>query len=150
MGKTHDEKGGQELDDTQLLGLEQRLNELVAELLAIEHLSDRSVETRFLHFPRLWLDRVPNRRAFEEETNRAEAILARLYPVELAIMQTPAHTLCGLGVKARHAAYVMSQYWDAPLDQIEWEARAVRLLIEAVCKSAGMSLPSCCAMDARC
>jgi hypothetical protein len=46
-----------------------------------------------------------------------------------------------LGVKARHAAYVMSEYWDAPIDKIDWDAWAVRLLIEAVCESAGLSLP---------
>jgi hypothetical protein len=66
-------------------------------------------------------------------TKQVEAILARLYPIEQAIMATPAHTIVGLGVKARHAAYVMSQYWEKPIDQIDWEARAVRLLIEAVC-----------------
>src|SRR5882724_11140199 len=45
----------------------------------------------------------------------------------------PACTLAGLGVKARHAANVLSQYWETPIDQIDWDARAVRLLIEAVC-----------------
>jgi hypothetical protein len=35
---------------------------------------------------------------------QAEAILARLYPIEQAIMQTRARTIAGLGVKARHAA----------------------------------------------
>ena len=44
-------------------------------------------------------------------------------------------------VKARHAAYVMSEYWNGPIDQIDWDARAVRLLIEAVCESAGTPLP---------
>jgi hypothetical protein len=70
-----------------------------------------------------------------------EATLGRLEPIERAIMTTPARTVAGLGVKARHAAYVMSEYWDAPIDKIDWDARAVRLLIEAVCESAGVSLP---------
>ena len=70
-----------------------------------------------------------------------EAMLGRLEPIERAIMATPARTVAGLGVKARHAAYVMSEYWDAPIDKIDWDARAVRLLIEAVCESAGLSLP---------
>jgi hypothetical protein len=64
-----------------------------------------------------------------------------LEPIERAIMATPARTVAGLGVKARHAAYVLSEYWDAPIDKIDWDARAVRLLIEAVCESAGLSLP---------
>lgn len=70
-----------------------------------------------------------------------EATLGRLEPIERAIMATPARTVAGLGVKARHAAYVMSEYWDSPIDKIDWDARAVRLLIEAVCESAGLSLP---------
>jgi hypothetical protein len=70
-----------------------------------------------------------------------EAALVCLEPIERAIMATPARTIAGLGVKARHAAHVMSEYWDAPIDQIDWEARAVRLLIEAVCERAGLSLP---------
>ena len=59
--------------------------------------------------------------------------LAHLDPIERAIMETPACTIAGLGVKARHAANVLSQYWEAPIDRIDWDARAVRLLIEAIC-----------------
>ena len=68
-------------------------------------------------------------------------MLGRLEPIERAIMATPARTVAGLGVKARDAAYVMSEYWDAPIDKIDSDARAVRLLIEAVCGSAGLFLP---------
>jgi hypothetical protein len=70
-----------------------------------------------------------------------EAMLGRLEPIERAIIETPARTAVGLGVKARHAAYVMSEYWAAPIDRIDWDARAIRLLIEAVCEFAGMQLP---------
>jgi hypothetical protein len=74
-------------------------------------------------------------------TRKIESILARLEPVERAIMSTPARTIVGLGIKARHAAYVVSEHWDAPIEQNDWDARAVRLLIEAVCNAAGMRLP---------
>ncbi|MGJ5134381.1 hypothetical protein [Bradyrhizobium oligotrophicum] len=80
----------------------------------------------------------------DAETSRAQKIelfLARLEPVERAIMATQARTIVGLGVKARHAAYVVSEHWDAPIEQIDWDARAVRLLIEAICKAAGVRLP---------
>ena len=56
-------------------------------------------------------------------------------------MQMSACTIAGLGVKARHAAYLMSQYWEVPMDRIDWDARAVRLLIEAVCDVARTPLP---------
>jgi hypothetical protein len=65
-----------------------------------------------------------------------EAALARLEPLERAIMIMPACSAAGLGVKACHAAYVMSEYWNGPIDRIDWDARAVRLLIEIVCKVA--------------
>jgi hypothetical protein len=57
--------------------------------------------------------------------------LARLDPIEQAVMATPARTIAGLGMKAPHAAYVVSHYWEAPSDRIDWNARAIRLLIEA-------------------
>lgn len=56
-------------------------------------------------------------------------------------MQTPACTIAGLGVKARHATYVMSQYWEEPIDRIDWDARVMRSLIEAVCRFANLPLP---------
>jgi hypothetical protein len=104
-------------DDAGLLALEMQFNCMVAELRAIEALKT-SQETGC----------EPEAGAYD-----VEIILARLYPVEQAIMQTPARTIAGLGVKARHAAYVMSQYWEVPVDRVDWHARAVRLLIEAVC-----------------
>jgi hypothetical protein len=70
-----------------------------------------------------------------------EATLGRLEPIEQAIMAMTARTVAGLGVKARHAAYVMSEQWNAPIDHLDWDARAVRLLIESVCKVARVRLP---------
>jgi hypothetical protein len=85
--------------------------------------------------------KLQNSAAPNEHLELIEAMLGRLEPIELAIMALPARTVEGLAVKARHAAYGISEYWNAPLDQIDWDARAVRLLIEAVCKSAGVPLP---------
>ncbi|WP_316234920.1 MULTISPECIES: hypothetical protein [unclassified Bradyrhizobium] len=74
-------------------------------------------------------------------TQKIESVLARLAPIELAIMATPARTIVGLGIKARHAAHVVSEHWDVPIEQMEWDARVVRLLIEAICKIADVRLP---------
>jgi hypothetical protein len=76
-----------------------------------------------------------------EDPGQVEAFLARLDPIERAIMGTSAYTMAGLGVKARHAAYVVSEYWEEPIDKIDWEGKAVRLLIEAVCELARVPLP---------
>lgn len=71
---------------------------------------------------------------------RIEAVLTMLDPIERAIMAVPARTVVGLGVKARHAAHVLSNYWtDAP-ERLDWDARAVRLLIESTCTVAGVGL----------
>ena len=106
-------------DDAGLLALEIQFNRIVAELRAAQGLKTR-------------LEAGSEPEAGDHEVE-VESILARLYPVEQRIMQTPARTIAGLAVKARHAAYVMSQYWEVPIDRIDWHARAVRLLIEAVC-----------------
>jgi hypothetical protein len=115
------ESGARE-DDASLLALEKRFNDLAAELA-------RDVE------------RLREEVGHEALTKQIEAILARMDPIERAIMETPACTIAGLGVKARHAAYVMSEYWEAPIDRIDWDARAVRLLIDAVCEFARTPLP---------
>jgi hypothetical protein len=121
-------------DDAALLTLEKRFNDLAAELAAVQPAdreSGASPASRSFDGPP-----VREEAGREALTSQVEAILARLYPVERAIVQTPAHTIAGLAVKAHHAAYVVSQYWDAPVDRIDWHARTLRLLIEAVCEFA--------------
>lgn len=73
---------------------------------------------------------------------RIEAVLTLLYPIERAIMATPAITIVGLGVKARHAAQVLSHYWTDSPERLDWDARTVRLLIESTCTVAGVGLLS--------
>ena len=72
----------------------------------------------------------------DDHLDLIEAMLVSLEPIEQAIMAIPARTIAGLGVKARYAAHVLSEHWDAPIDQMDWDARAVRFLIEAVCNLA--------------
>jgi hypothetical protein len=127
-------------DGSPLLALEKQFNAISAELLAVERL--RRDQKRY-HGPAA---QSPERSTIEscvgEHTlDEIESVLARLHPIERAIMQTPARTMAGLSVKARHAAYVTSQYWEAPIDKLDWDARAVRLLIEAVCDFVRTPLP---------
>jgi hypothetical protein len=121
-------------DDAGLLALEAQFNELTAELVASQNASDATgLEANFpIHGSEAGRD---------AKTRKAEVILARLDPIEQAIMATPARTITGLGVKARHAAFVMSHYWETPIDRIDWDARAVRLLIEAICDVTHTPLP---------
>jgi len=119
-------------DDFALVQLDTAFVTLLSEISALEPRHGDG------HGPRD-AERIPSDEA--SRTRKVESVLARLDPVERAIMATPARTIVGLGIKARHAAYVVSEHWDAPIEQIDWDARAVRLLIEAVCKAAGVRLP---------
>jgi hypothetical protein len=121
-------------DDLELLALETQFKALTAELDALRDVSSTQTIT---------VAESPQERSDHDATRQAEQILARLYPVEQAIMATPARTIAGLGVKARHAAYVMSQYWAPPITEIDWHAKVVRLLIESVCRVANVPLPFC-------
>jgi hypothetical protein len=120
--------------DLALLELENQFLALLSEVSAVERKHGRAIGAA----PRQHRKSVQSDEA--TTTRRIEAVLRRLAPIEQAIMATPARTITGLGIKARHAAYAVSEYWDAPIEQIDWEARTVRLLIEAVCKAAGVSL----------
>jgi hypothetical protein len=71
---------------------------------------------------------------------RIEAVLRSLDPIERAIMTIPARTVVGLGVKARHAAHVLSNYWTDTPERLDWDARTIRLLIESACSVAGVGL----------
>jgi hypothetical protein len=132
-----------EADDSPLLALEKQFDVISAELLAAKSAGAHRARRPAQPPGRLIADRPVGAHNHYDEvaTQQIEAILARLSPIERAIMQTPAHTIAGLGVKARHAAYVMSHYWEAPIERIDWEARAMRLLIEAVCDFANTQLP---------
>jgi hypothetical protein len=120
-------------DDGSLLALESEFKVLAAELITVQR-----AQSNLGIFPDKWpqSDKQTSVGLDESRIKEVESILARLDPIERAIMATPARTIVGLGVKARHAAYVTSQYWDGPIEKIGWEAQAVRLLIEAVCNVA--------------
>ena len=128
--------------DAPLLALERQFTEY-AELRAEELLRRRHQSRASGEVPEQSDEETPLRQPAPDDaaTDRIEAILLRLYPIEQEIIQTPASTIVGLGVKARHAAHVMSQCWEEELGQMDWEARAARCLIEAVCDVAGMALP---------
>jgi hypothetical protein len=128
-----------EFVDAVLITLEQRFNTLFAELSALEQLCNHLKPCDFRDGPSQATSMetcAPGHSHDEVVTGQIEAILVRLDPIERAIMAAPALSITGLGVKARHAAFVVSHYWSAPIDKINWDARAVRLLIEAVCNVA--------------
>jgi hypothetical protein len=122
-------------EDRALLALEAELNDLVCQLIAAQKADQLPT------VPDSARNGTENLSIQTAQAKRVEVILARLDPIERAIMAAPACTIVGLGVKARHAAYVMSQYWEEPAGKVDWEAQVVRLLIEAVCDVARTPLP---------
>jgi hypothetical protein len=129
-------------DDGGLLALEAQLDDLIAQLIAAHKENGELIASsdQLAAVPDSAGRSTESVSVSEAQTKRVEAILARLYPIERAIMVAPAYTVIGLGVKARHAAYVMSQYWEEPTDKIDWEAQTIRLLIEAISEVARTSL----------
>jgi hypothetical protein len=132
-------------DDSPLLALEKQFNAISAELLAVDRLcrdQKRNPGPAARSPERSTIESCVGEHTHDAVmTEQIESVLARLHPIEQAIMQTPARTMAGLSVKARHAAHVTSHYWEAPIDKLDWDARAVRLLIEAVCDFARTPLP---------
>jgi hypothetical protein len=114
-----------EPSDDALLALERQFNAIAAEMTAYERERDLNV-------------RGSDGEPFLAEL---EAILDRLDPVGSAIMATPAQSDVGLAVKARHVAYLVSHYWSEPIERMDLHRRAVRLLIEQLCRFAGVPLP---------
>jgi hypothetical protein len=121
-----------------LLALEAQLDDLIAQLHAAQKESSvpTTISDQLLAGGDSAWGNTESMSVSEAQTKHIEAILERLYPIERAIMAAPAYSIIGLGVKARHAAYAMSQYWEEPTDKIEWEAKIIRSLIEAVCEVA--------------
>jgi hypothetical protein len=116
MNNPHNANGAQVVsdrsgDDSALLALERQFNEIAADLLTAKGTKEMPSAR---YFPRL--------EGNGADTKQVEAILERLSPIERQIMHTPACTMAGLGVKARHAAHVLSHHWDAPSDAIDWDA----------------------------
>jgi hypothetical protein len=77
-----------------------------------------------------------------------ETQLARMAPIENAIMAIRAEGIAGIAVKARVAAHIVSNYWDVPVGQLDLDARAFRVLIEAICDIAATPLPFLPAVNA--
>jgi hypothetical protein len=124
--------------DAMLVALGSRLEALSAELSALQN----GNITPLFPATAARSDLLVGGTAVNRSAQRIEEILALLDPIERAIMATPAETVVGLGVKARHAAHVLSHYWMDSTDALDWDVRAVRLLIESTCSVAGIGLVS--------
>jgi len=56
-------------------------------------------------------------------------------------MASPVHTLVGLRVKAMVAIHAPGDCWDEPFDDLDWDKKGIRALVEAVCSVTGLEPP---------
>ena len=70
-----------------------------------------------------------------------DAELVNMEPIEIAVMNTPAHTLAGLRVKVQVAIFRNRHLWSAPRNKLDWHEEATRELIETACRLTGQSIP---------
>jgi hypothetical protein len=120
---------GRMIDDAALVALGLQFEALMANIRAVEQ---------------SYISRVAKIGGGDPEAEAAqliEALSSRLSSVEKEILAARTPNLIGLGVKARLAAEAVSDYWGQPLGNLPREARAVRCLIEDVCRAAGLALP---------
>jgi hypothetical protein len=121
--------------DAMLVALGKKLDALSAELTILQNDKVSAAAAR-------GGEQLSGEAAINPSAQRIEDLLVQLDPIERAIMATPAETVVGLGVKARHAAHVLSHYWSDSTDTLDWHVRAVRLLIESTCSVAGVGVSS--------
>jgi hypothetical protein len=120
---------GRMIDDAALVALGRQFEALMANIRAVEQ---------------SYISGVAKRGGGDPEAEAAqliEVLSSKLSSVEKEILAARTPNLIGLGVKARLAADAVSDYWGQPLDNLPREARAVRCLIEDVCRAAGLALP---------
>jgi hypothetical protein len=123
--------------DAELVALGQRFEALSAELALLQ-----KQEADKLALVAERGERLKSGALISPSVEHIEAVLRLLAPIEDAILAKPAVTVVGLGVKARHAAHVLSHYWTDSPEGLDWDARTVRLLIESTCTVAGVALLS--------
>jgi hypothetical protein len=126
--------------DAELIALGREFEALSAKLAELVVLQRQEVDALNRMVERD--ERLNSEGMISPSVERIEALLRLLEPIERAIMAIPAMTVVGLGVKARHAAHVLSHYWTESPDRLDWDAQAVRRLIESTCTVAGVALLS--------
>jgi hypothetical protein len=89
----------------------------------------------------LWLeerDKTGNELGSDVLWEKLNAIDWKLDPIAWQIMATPARSLAGLRAKAILAVRINADLWEEPFDDLDWDKKTIRSLIEAVCKLSGL------------
>jgi hypothetical protein len=72
---------------------------------------------------------------------KLESVNWQIDPIAREIRDTPAQTIAGLRAKAIDAIFLSWQLWEKSTPDLDWEQRALRSLLEAVCTLTGLDIP---------
>src|SRR5260370_42086894 len=81
------------------------------------------------------------RNGFDPCDAKLVALDHELGPIMRAIMSTPARSIAGLRVKTLAAIEANGRLWDETPRDLDYDAEAVRSLIEAACAYTGVPVP---------
>jgi hypothetical protein len=83
---------------------------------------------------RLWVES-----GSEKAHEKVEPLDDQLYDLALKIIDAPVHTVAGLRAKVVLVLDTEAPLWDGPPEDLDWDKRALRNLIEAVCSVGGFA-----------
>jgi hypothetical protein len=72
---------------------------------------------------------------------KLESVNWQIDPIAREIRETPVQTIAGLRAKAIDAVYLSWQLWEKSARDLDWDQRALRSLLEAVCTLTGLDIP---------
>ena len=70
-----------------------------------------------------------------------EPLQAQIFDIREKIARLPARTLAGLRAKAVLAINVHYDLWESPAEDLDWDKKVTRALIEAVCTVTDLDVP---------
>jgi hypothetical protein len=100
-------------------------------------LSEVGAGTPFDLTPEVWEEIEAKVDELGEWPSGANDVTDAMDPISRRIMALPATTPAGLGVKARAAVFACSHHWDKLFDELNWDDKHARALIESVLQFAG-------------
>jgi hypothetical protein len=86
---------------------------------------------------RLWVES-----GSEKAHEKVEPLDDQINELAVKILEIPPHTAAGLRARVALVAEAYPDLWDAPLEDLDWDKRMVRYLIEAVCSLGEFALPT--------
>ena len=118
--------------------MERRENELARRTGIKRHWTIRTEDEATRHIAAMAI--VDEEIGFSAVNDKMEALECRLDPVMRIILDTPAHDLLGVALKANAVARTMPELWTSTPSELDHPQELLRDLIENLCAVAGVNL----------